>query len=1137
MKKTTRNRIIFGLFVAAVGIFIVSVAVIKDVMAVSDLENKVLASELVDCYNSKMLKSPVTTSTFQNYYGGGADSFVKGNSCQETVKDAADSRDISLPNSKSSAADIDTFLTEMGYTGEGGASGECISFTYSGGKGSATVTTQSQKICVELDENGNITSDKAKIEKGNKTQLQISSGKGTITIDCAVGKGGYGGCGDDGKGKFKFNKGDSWDDLKKRILDSVVSNAAQVKRSGATFTLNGYGTEAGAQLNVDDYGIISKKYTLKYDEDAIRKGTLLLTGTEYGTKPIFTKEEQFAISQGYLLNFYNADIQCNWTSDEISYNTTKNGYKQIRYYDGTEFKTCYAKAQKNVSGLVDCFNDDGTMGKKCSFDALTGNMKDPSVTTFPTSATSNTNGSNSGGGAGGTGGISTNPFLPNTPANQAILSTEDMVDCNDLQAIGSMQWVLCPTMNNMEYTASWIDNKTQNWLSVDTELYSGSDIYNVWQNIRNVANVLMILFLIVVVISQLTGYGIDNYGIKKMLPRLIVMAVVINLSYYICQLAIDASNIVGAGLRDMFGAFGNALGKNSVGDASFIGGAVTGLFAAAGGGGSAAIGAGITAATLGAEAAVAVVIAVIVLSVIILIAVMVLFLMLGAREIIVVMCVVLSPLAFAAFILPNTQNLFKKWWDLFKAAIIIFPICGAMSGISYMLRVMAQGSEMEWYAIAVVMVLPYLGFFLIPILLKNALSALGKIGGALTAMGGTIKNGGRAMVQGGMKIAQNTEGFKNAQAETLRRRQSELSDKTIKKLTALKDQRELTKDETRKLARAHETKKRLNREDLASSEILLNKEYGDKSLSQLIGLAEEAGNEKDYDRMNALHNVIYSRYGSGGAKEIADSIAKNKFFKDDGSGFVDDGSKEDMFNAIRSNFMDNTSLAGSVASKASDVYQMMMNGGYYNDGSGEAKRGNIDMHSKYNDMMTQDKDRATQGGSTLKRAFKNGAMDAEIADNMLNSNDPTIRSGILSDTGKANILMAASQAKTEGKTIDWSTVDNDTLAKYAERYKASHPSFGTQQQQANDALIRAADTLERAAGSLATTQAVGGAGREPAPQPSGPTSQQPINPNPLPTQQPQGNRYGAENIQQPIRKVNNSGDNNSGRGFNNGAGI
>ena len=383
-----------------------------------------------------------------------------------------------------------------------------------------------------------------------------------------------------------------------------------------------------------------------------------------------------------------------------------------------------------------------------------------------------------GGNTGGGGEISNN-------TNSVSGYDSEIVDCNQIDDIGAMQWILCPAMNNSQYTANWVDDLAKKYLEVNTTLYdNNSGTKTVWEVIRNIANVLMIVLLLVVIFSQLTGYGIDNYGIKKMLPRLIMMAILINLSFYICQLAIDLSNIAGVGLRNMFGSIGEDSGATT--GTGFLSSMIVGIFSAAATGGTAAVTAGTTAVTLGVVAPVAIVIGVLVLLFMIIVAVATLVIMLGAREVIIIACIIMAPLAFAAFILPNTQSLFKKWWGLFKAAIIIFPICGTLSGISYMLRSLAMNGEYSAGGFAILMILPYLGFFLLPMLLKGAISALGKVGGALTAVGGKLREGAQTIGKSGMKAAQNTNAYKDLQKEAARRQQQQRVDR-IKNRIGSKD--------------------------------------------------------------------------------------------------------------------------------------------------------------------------------------------------------------------------------------------------------------------------------------------------------------------------------------------------------------
>lgn len=594
-------------------------------------------------------------------------------------------------------------------------------------------------------------------------------------------------------------------------------------------------------------------------------------------------------------------------------------------------------------------------------------------------------------------------------------SSDEGLKCDDIAdegvdgKVGAMQWIMCPAMDNTSYTATFLDETVQGLLEVKKDIYSGEVISNAWNFVRNMANIIMIIFLMLVVISQLTGYGIDNYGIKKMLPRLITMAIVINLSLYICQIAVDLSNIFGEGLRDMFGSIGNAVSGGQAEGGSFIVGSIGAMFAAAGSAGSAAISVVTTASALGLSVTAfwAVLIVVILLVLIIIVAVVVLFAMVAIRKIIVIFCVVISPLAFAAFILPNTQNLFKKWWELFKMALLIFPICGAVAGIAAMLKGIARGSgALNWFEIAIVMVLPYLVYFLIPMLLKQAIAAFGKIGGALTSMGTTLKNSGRSIGSAATQGLKNSEWGKRNQMEVARRRASESADRTIRKLDSLKGKRDLNDEETRRLARAHETKRKLGLEDQAARTILAEKDYAGMSQQQIMSEWNAAFDGGDTEKMDALTNVITSKYGPGGASAIAENLAQKKIFGADGKFVVGaDGNTnmEKSFTALQANMMQNKALATNMQNKASDAYQMITSGGY---GGDNEMRHNLDWHSANNDMATQTKDWATQSSASLRRAAANGGLDQKMAQQILNSNDPAVQSGILSDASKRAVIEA-----------------------------------------------------------------------------------------------------------------------------------
>ena len=122
-----------------------------------------------------------------------------------------------------------------------------------------------------------------------------------------------------------------------------------------------------------------------------------------------------------------------------------------------------------------------------------------------------------------------------TPQDESDSST-----CYD--QVGGIGWLVCPGTSFLANVIDGAYDILETLIKVDPiSTDEKSPIRVVWQYLRNITNVVFIIFLLVVIYSQLTGFGINNYGIKKVLPRIIVSAILVNLSFVICILAVDHS--------------------------------------------------------------------------------------------------------------------------------------------------------------------------------------------------------------------------------------------------------------------------------------------------------------------------------------------------------------------------------------------------------------------------------------------------------------------------------------------------------------------------------------------------------------------------------------------------------------------
>lgn len=231
--------------------------------------------------------------------------------------------------------------------------------------------------------------------------------------------------------------------------------------------------------------------------------------------------------------------------------------------------------------------------------------------------------------------------------------SQEKETCN----VSGIGWVVCPLAAFIGKTIDAVYTLIEQMMVFNVpDPFGNNPLKTVWSGVLGIANIAFIIAFFVVIFSQATSVGISNYGIKKMLPRMVAAAVMVNLSYYICIFAIDVSNIIGAGIDGlMMSALPNA---TTTLDQAHWESAVVGAL-------------GLGAAVAFAPAIIA---AAISFSVPALLAVLTTLIVLVARWSLLTILIVLSPLAFVAFILPNTEDLFNKWRKLFITMLVFYPL-------------------------------------------------------------------------------------------------------------------------------------------------------------------------------------------------------------------------------------------------------------------------------------------------------------------------------------------------------------------------------------------------------------------------------------------------------------------------------
>ena len=246
------------------------------------------------------------------------------------------------------------------------------------------------------------------------------------------------------------------------------------------------------------------------------------------------------------------------------------------------------------------------------------------------------------------------------------------------EGLDNISWLLCPKVEKGSSAVDYIYEKIESVLEINPiSGESGSIIVKIWEICRGITNIVFVILLLLVVLSQITGIGITNYGIKRALPKLIIAAIAVNLSFYICSLGVDLSNTFGISIRNLFaGIEGGITGTPEVYSLS----AVTTHFAdyyenLAHFTGAAAVG--------GALALESGVIFMLIPAVLVaLVAVLSGFITIALRQVVVVLCVMIAPLAIVAMVFPNTYSLFRKWRHTLLSMLVFFPMFSLLFGAS-----------------------------------------------------------------------------------------------------------------------------------------------------------------------------------------------------------------------------------------------------------------------------------------------------------------------------------------------------------------------------------------------------------------------------------------------------------------------
>jgi hypothetical protein len=301
--------------------------------------------------------------------------------------------------------------------------------------------------------------------------------------------------------------------------------------------------------------------------------------------------------------------------------------------------------------------------------------------------------------------------------------------CGAINLISSAENSIEGIIGNLLKTQPFVFNANANCTSNSTSCSNqkvSAAIYSVWSNFRTYGDIVLVIALLIVVFSEAAGGGlIDAYTVRKVLPRILAAAILINLSIYIIAGLEDIFNILGSGivnlLEDPFksaGSLTSHIHLSNSGALPFSLGLVglAGLVVVLPG----VIGILFMAVLAGFIAALGILVTI------------------AIRQGLLVFLLIISPVAFALYVLPNTEKYFKKWWDLLVKTLAVYPIVMAVFGISFISGIIMSNlanngnDKMLSESIAVLAVVAPL--FLVPFAFKMSGGVIGAVQGAVSKL-------------------------------------------------------------------------------------------------------------------------------------------------------------------------------------------------------------------------------------------------------------------------------------------------------------------------------------------------------------------------------------------------------------------
>jgi len=445
---------------------------------------------------------------------------------------------------------------------------------------------------------------------------------------------------------------------------------------------------------------------------------------------------------------------------------------------------------------------------------------------------------------------------PSAGTTEDSLPTPDASCKNSL--ISPLGWILCPLTEGVLDVLEGIlrDGIVKSILDFDV-LDKNSDsnqreaLLSIWGGFRTLANIGFVIVFFIAIYSAASGGILSSYDVKKLLPKLLIGAILVQLSFFITTQLVAIFNALGNSVVDlMLAPLGGeaAAGSGALYNTDIIS---LGTF------------------TDGVTNSVTMLLLILVLvaGVFSILGVLLMVMVFLLRNMALMILTVISPLAFVAWILPNTEGLFKKWWGAYIQLLALFPIAMAFLASGRLVSFIwasGDGFASQWVG-TIALFLPYI---LAPKMFSFAGSAVSTVvrsvdntKNGIKQRGGRLRNtemGKRAEAQAkakGASIATNRYGAGGTHTDT---RFGKIASKAVQ-----------SKAGTRATAKAVEGRRKIEDTDTAASTILQKEQ-----VARVRSEALNNGQSADEAEIKFLVDIMNNKSGSSSDSDIRASASR-----------------------------------------------------------------------------------------------------------------------------------------------------------------------------------------------------------------------------------------------------------------------